>query len=106
MERPWYGETGRRFGRRRRQLAARAIARAGAVEGADAVYAAVALGRTARAAAIPGDRRDRLRAADDRAAARTPRREFGLSQQLDPDLADKTRRQRVRCAAFLSAPSP
>src|SRR3954454_17371263 len=63
----------------------------------------MALGRRAGAAGIPRHRRDRLRAADDRAAAQAARSEFGLSQQFDPDLAGEAGRERVRCPARLSA---
>ena len=52
LERQRQGQAGRRFDRRRRQLAGRATARAGAVEGADQVHDAVALGRPAGAAGI------------------------------------------------------
>ena len=53
LDRQRQGQARRRLDRRRRQLADRAAARAGAVEGADAIHAAVALGRPAGAAANP-----------------------------------------------------
>ncbi len=65
VDRQRQGQARRRLHGWRRQLADRAAARAGAVEGADEIHPALALGRQPGAGRIPRHRRDRLRAADD-----------------------------------------
>ena len=85
---------GRGVGGRRQELGRRRPAGAGAVEGADAVPDAVAVGRRARHAAEPLHRRDRLRAAEPRAAHRAARRPRQLPQQHDHELGASPTRAR------------
>src|SRR5206468_1386331 len=74
-------------------LADRAARRAGAVESADPLQHRLGLGRRAGGAAVARDRRDRLRAAEDRPAARGARHAVDLSQQRDPVVAGRRDRR-------------
>src|SRR4029079_5153616 len=103
-DRQWQDQARRRLDRWRRQLADRAAACSGAVESADEIHAALALGWPARAFGIARDRRDGLRAAAHRRTTQATRNNLCISQQFDPDLAGETGRERVRCPAHVSFP--